>query len=399
MVFLHGGGHVQGSTSQVTAGVTLYDGATLAGKGKAVVVTLEYRLGQLGWLAADALREGGRPPGNYGLLDEIAALEWVKANIARFGGDPDRVLLFGESAGAVDTCLLVSSPRARGLFSRALIESGGCVAADPTDARRSATDFVQSTGCASSSTVAACLRALPVTTVLGAAPGAVALTSLGRPKYGPYVDGRILPSAPLDRIRAGEANQVPVVVGSNEDETALFVGDVPTAAAYGSALTHAVGRHVAQQILAEYPVTEFPSPRAALVAATTDAMFTCPTGDAERAFVAGQRKPVYRYFYTHAPETGPLRFVGAFHGAELFSVFGHLDTNEATPTASEQQLSDTVIGYWSRFAATGDPNGGGAPQWPASTRGSDRYLQVDTALKAGAGVRTAQCRFWAHLRG
>jgi para-nitrobenzyl esterase len=400
MVFIHGGAHSGGSTSQVISGVTLYDGANLAKTGNAVVVTFEYRLGALGWLAADALEQGTTPPGNYGLLDEIAALKWVKANIARFGGDPGRVLVFGESAGAVDTCLLLTIPKAKGLFNRAAIESGACIAADATDALRSATTFVETSGCRTAKNVAKCLRALPMETVLGNAPPATAsLTSLGKPLYGPYVDGKLVPAPPLDRIAAGKARHMPVIVGSNEDETATYVRDVQSADEYATNIANAVGANVTQQILEVYPLSDYESPLAAMIAVTSDATFTCSTRDIVRALVEGQSDPVYRYYYTHSNETGPLRFLGAFHGAELFYVFGQLDTTNATPSAAERQLSTTMIGYWSRFAATGDPNGGGAPQWPAAKKGADPYLELDTQPVAGDGVRTAQCDLWSKLRG
>ena len=400
MVFIHGGAHSGGSTSQLTSGVTLYDGANLAKKGNAVVVTIEYRLGALGWLAAAALKQGNTPPGNYGLLDEIAALRWVKSNIAKFGGDPKRVLAFGESAGAVDTCLLLTSPKAKGLFTRAGIESGACVTGDTTDALRSATSFVEASGCQSVKNVANCLRALPVDTVLRTAPPtSVDVSSLGNPKYGPYVDGKVLPAPPLERIADGKARQMPVIVGSNEDETAIFARGVQTADEYATNLANSAGQVVAQRILEVYPVADYASPLAATIAVTSDATFTCSARNTVRALVEGQSEPVYRYYYTHTVETGPLRFLGAFHGAELFFVFGHIDTTNATPSTAERQLSDAMIGYWSRFAAEGNPNGGGAPEWPTAKKGSDPYLQLDTTPKAGDGVRTAQCDLWRSLRG
>ena len=162
MVFVHGGGNQQGSASNVVSGVTLYDGANLARTGDVVVVTVQYRVGALGYLASPSLASGTQPAGNYGLLDQVAALQWVQGNIGAFGGDPKRVLLFGESAGAVDTCMLVASPLARGLFSRALMESGACGASDTATSERVASDFAQAAGCTGAD-VAACLRALPRT--------------------------------------------------------------------------------------------------------------------------------------------------------------------------------------------------------------------------------------------
>jgi para-nitrobenzyl esterase len=395
MVFVHGGGHLQGSTSKVSGGVTLYDGANLASKGDVVVVTVAYRLGPLGWLADPALADSAaHPSGNYGLLDQIAALQWVQTNIRAFGGDPKRVLLFGESAGAVDTCLLVSSPLPRGLFSRAIVQSGACVAADAATATRNAATFQEAAGCNASEDVPACLRALPVDTVLKTLPGTIALNSLGRPRYGPYIDGRVIPSDPLDRIRAGEGNQVSVIVGSNEDESARFVRNVSDANAYATSLTALVGPALAQRILAEYPVTAYDSPRAAMIAATTDPRFTCTARNTVRALVAGQRQAVYRYFFTHTMDGGALRLLGAFHGLDVFFVFGHVSTPNYKSSTAETALSDAIIGYWSRFARTGDPNGGGAVEWPRATAGADPYLGLDASIVAGDGVRTAQCDFW-----
>ena len=399
MVFVHGGGHVQGSTSQVTNGVTLYDGTTLATKGNVVVVTVEYRLGALGWLADDALGTSKKPSGNYGLLDQMAALRWVRTNISKFGGDPKRVLVFGESAGAVDTCLLIASPLATDLYSRALMESGACVAADATTAKRAAVNFQNAAGCSNGPKIAKCLRALPVDAVLHTLSSGVNLTTIGRPLYGPYVDGRVLTGVPLDLIRGGRGNHVPTIVGSNEDESALLVGDVQTADGYATALADSVGPALTQRILAAYPVDQYESPRAALIAATTDPRFTCTARNTVRALLEGQSEAVYRYYFTHTMASGPLALLGAFHGAELFFVFGNMKTPTYTPTADEVALSDAMIGYWSRFAATGNPNGGGAPEWPPAQAGADPYLKLDTTITAADGVRTAQCDFWASLTG
>ncbi|MFI5046618.1 MAG: carboxylesterase/lipase family protein [Acidimicrobiia bacterium] len=399
MVFVHGGGHVQGSASQTTAGVALYDGAELAARGDVVVVTLQYRLGTFGWLVDDALATpGATPAGNYGLLDQIAALQWVQRNIAGFGGDPKRVLVFGESAGAVDTCLLVASPLAKGLFSRALIESGACVASDAATAHQAAASFATAAGCTDAAQAASCLRALPLDTVMHTLPGVIDLASLGRPRYGPYVDGRVLPEDPLTRIRRGAANHVPVVVGSNADESALFVRSLPTTPdAYAAALTSMVSAGLAARVLAAYPVEQYASPGAALIAATTDPRFTCSAANTVQALVAGQSQPVYRYFFTHTMDGGVLRALGAFHGVELFFVFGHVGSTGYVPSAGEVALSDAMIGYWSRFAKTGDPNGGGAVVWPRATAGADPYLSLDATITAGDGVRTAQCDFWSSL--
>ena len=395
MVFVHGGGNVQGSASNVVSGVTLYDGANLARTGDVVVVTVQYRVGALGYLASPALASGAQPAGNYGLLDQIAALHWVQRNISAFGGDPKRVLLFGESAGAVNTCMLVASPLARGLFSRALMESGACGASDTATAQRAASDFAQAAGCTGAD-LATCLRALPASTVVQTLPGVIDLSSLGRPRYGPYVDGRVLPEDPLTRIESGRANHVPMIVGSNADETAIFVRNVQTPDEYRAAVT-AMAPVAAAAILAQYPVESYASGRAAMIGVTTDALFTCGARRTVRAALTGQGQPVYRYFFTHTMTGGVLRTLGVFHGLELFFVFGHLDTTGYTPTAEEQALSIAMMHAWANFAATGDPNGTGAPTWTRAKAGSDPFLQLETPTASGDGVRTQQCNFWDGL--
>jgi para-nitrobenzyl esterase len=400
MVFVHGGGNVQGSASNVVAGVTLYDGANLARTGDVVVVTVQYRVGALGYLADPALAQGTTAAGNYGLLDQIAALQWVQRNAAAFGGDPKRVLLFGESAGAVNTCMLVASPLARGRFSRALMESGACGASDKATAERTAGDFAQTAGCTGAD-VASCLRALPASTVVQTLPGVVELTSLGHPRYGPYVDGRVLPEDPLTRIESGKANRVPMIIGSNADETAIFVRNVQTPEEYRAAVAAMVAPATAAQILALYPVDQYGSGRAAMIAVTTDALFTCTARRTVRAAVTGQGTSVYRYFFTHTMAGGTLRALGAFHGLDLFFVFGRLDTTGYTPTVDEQALSVAMMRSWAQFAATGDPktrvSGTGTPAWPRAKAGADPYLQLDTPITSGDGVRTEQCNFWDSL--
>ena len=174
----------------------------------------------------------------------------------------------------------------------------------------------------------------------------------------------MIPDVPLDLIRQGKASQVPVIVGSNEDETALFVRGIPTPDAYTAALAKMVGPALTQQILAAYPVDQYASPLAAMIAATTDPRFTCTARNTVRALLEGQQQPVYRYYFTHTMDGGPLRPLGAFHGLELFFVFGDVAVPNYDPSTNEVALSDAMIGYWSRFAATGNPNGDRAAEWP-----------------------------------
>jgi para-nitrobenzyl esterase len=396
LFFIHGGGNTQGASSS-----PLYDGSYIAAHGPAVVVTINYRLGVFGFLAAPALDAASAQgvSGNYGILDQIAALQWTQRNIAAFGGDPSRVLLFGESAGATDTCVLLASPLASGLFSRALMESGGCNQRTLADSEQTDAAVVQSVGCDTASDVAACLRALPAATLVQARKVPVDVANLGGLAYGPNVDGYVLPGEPLALIGAGTFNQVPFVVGSNADETAgLAPPPIADAAAYETALTKMYGATIAQAVLQEYPASAYPTPRQAYIAATTDADFVCPSRDYARAAATGGSAPVYRYFFTHALDHGVGKALGAFHGLELAFVFHTLGASAGySASADEQALADAIVGYWTRFAATGDPNGAGATPWPIYDTASDTYVQLDTTISAGQGVRTTNCDFWDYL--
>lgn len=225
MVFVHGGGNVQGSSSEtVPGGAPLYDGRFLAQREGVVVVTLNYRLGALGFLAHEALSaessDGGS--GNYGLMDQIAALEWVRDNVAGFGGDPTRVMLFGESASGVDALALLASPLAEGLFRAVLVQSGGARGLPLDEAEAEGAERVAETSCGDAEDVLACLRDLDGSTIVETMPGVVGIGELelgaGSRVFGPVVDGRVLEQPPLQAVEAGAHHAVPFVVGTNLDE-------------------------------------------------------------------------------------------------------------------------------------------------------------------------------------
>ncbi len=396
LVFIHGGGNSIGSSGEITSGTAIYDGASLAEKGDVVVVTMNYRLGALGFLALAALSAEGDPKvsGNYGILDQIAALKWVKRNAAAFGGDPGRVMLFGESAGAVDTCVHLASPLSAGLFHAALMESGGC--GDPTlmQAEGEGTKVVQMAGCGTNADPVACLRAIPALTLTKAVPGTVSVTGLDPGiKFGPNVDGYVLLGSPIDVIADRKHNPVPFVAGANAEETARFTPMVPTAMAYEEFL-RASFPAIADQILQLYPAASFPTPRKALTAVTTDARFVCPSRRIARTVRAAQSEPVFRYFFTHALDSTPASALGAWHGLELAWVFNHLDIANYVPSSAEKKLSTDIMGYWSRLGKAGNPNGGGAFEWPTYDATTDSHLVLDNTISAGTMLRTARCDFW-----
>jgi para-nitrobenzyl esterase len=399
MVFIHGGGNVIGSArEEVAPGRLIYDGAALAEATGHVVVTLQYRLGPLGWLvhpALDAEAPDARS-GNYALEDLVAALRWVQRDIASFGGHPDRVMIFGESAGGVNVCALLATPAAAGLFSSALIQSGGCVADARGTALATGAALANNVGCSSAADVSACLRSKTPAELLAALPPVVSVIG-SQAAYQPNVDGTVLPAAPLQAIRNGQHNRVPTVLGTNADETGR---DVPLAFSeteYQLVLASLFPNPVLRAQVADlYSSATFGSPRRAYVALTSEAKFTCPARTIARALANTQTEPVYRYFFTEVPDAPASSVFGAVHGLELLYLFGVLDIQGYVPTAAERSLSATMQAYWGALATNGTPTATGAPVWTPYDAGRDNHLVLDaTALAMDEGVNTARCDFWS----
>lgn len=405
MVWIHGGGLTQGSASERRPdGGPFYDGARLSDDG-VVMVSLNYRLGPLGFAA---FREfAGEAPdhptaGNYGLLDQIAALTWVRDNIAAFGGDPTRVTLFGESAGGVSVCALMASPLARGLFHRAIIQSGNCrrtLASLETGSGNQEAGFVQgdriagSLGCVVATDRRACLRAQPWARLIEVLQPTVGFGRSGE-NFGLLIDRHGLTQTPGLAIETGTAAAVPLIIGVTADEyTTLLTPESrpPTVAAY-EALVRSSFPAIAPLVLAQYPANAYPAPWYAWADLLDDLNFACPARvTAERHYRNGRR--AWRYAYTHvfANATAPL---GAFHGAELAFVFGPASGF----TAAEVALGNTIQRYWTRFAATGDPSGGADPEWPSRSNTLDIGLEL-SAQRIGRldDYRRGPCEFWARF--
>ncbi|MEZ4473302.1 MAG: carboxylesterase family protein [bacterium] len=392
MVFIHGGGNVQGSASQGAAGQILYDGARLARPFGVVVVTIQYRLGALGWLVHDSVAAADGRVGNYALLDEVAALRWVREHIAAFGGDPEKVMIFGESAGAVNVCTLVASPLAAGLFRASLMESGACLLPAPADVEAEGQRLVDA-ACPGAADVAGCLRSKTPAELLAAVPPSAGVISRGT-VFQPYLDGAVLADQPERVIAAGRHNRVAFIAGANANETAQFVPPIPSAAAYEAAVRLQFGA-LAGQVLAAYPVDDFESPRDALIRVTSEARFICPTRRAGRA--AASQGPAWMYHFTQALENAPrLRAQGAYHGLELFFVFQNTEFAGYRPTDGERRLAAAMGGYWTRFAADLDP--GGDPVWPAWTPEGTAHLHLGAdAIAADSALYQARCDFWDAL--
>ncbi|MGP2438606.1 carboxylesterase/lipase family protein [Streptomyces sp. JW3] len=353
MVWIHGGGFTVGSGA-------FYDGSTLAADGDVVVVTLNYRLGAFGYLAHPGLAGESAEgiSGNYGLLDQQAALRWVRDNAAAFGGDPGNVTIFGESAGGGSVCQNLVSPRTAGLFDRAIAQSG-CGFTLPTQEsqERGGTAWAQSLGCAD----AACLRALPADRLLTAAQSPTA-------RWTPNVDGAVLPRQVTDALESGRFHRVPVLQGTTADEGRLSVattydlaGRPLTAAGYPPAVRALYGER-ADAILARYPLSDYGTPAEALGAILTDSPFACP--QSRTAGLAARYVRSYQYEFADRQAMDhlglPVSFpIGAPHGSEIRYVFGGV---EGTP--AQNALADSMLGYWTNFAKTGVPYAAGAPRWP-----------------------------------
>jgi para-nitrobenzyl esterase len=378
-----------------------------------VVVTANYRLGVMGFFAHEAIsaQSPDSTSGNQGLLDQRMAMQWVRDNIEAFGGDPDNVTIFGESAGAFDVCFHVASPGSRGLFHGAISQSGGCTTALPTRqiAEAEADVFAEAMGCADAADVAACLRGVPVAELLREAPIDGAQEGLaggdqyagGTPRwqFTAIVDGTVLPEQPRALFDAGDVADVPYILGSNSDEGTLFhvlQPEVSNDEEYLAALERRFGETLAAQVAAEYPTGAFDTPQHALERVTGDALLVCPTRDtAKRAADSGLS--VFMYNFARPipiPALAPLD-LRATHGAEIAYVFGSVGPDLIGQ--DDLNLSMTMRRYWGRFAATGDPNGGGDATWPMFSSTNDVRIDLDVSLRTVEDFRSDVCAFWESI--
>jgi para-nitrobenzyl esterase len=358
MVWIYGGAFLGGMTS-----IPLYDGAKLAQKG-VVLVSIAYRVGPFGFLAHPELSaESGKGSGAYGIQDQVAGLRWVKDNIARFGGDPSRVTIFGESAGGISVSMLTAVPAARGLFQRAISQSGGSMA--PVKQRSEAGESVPSlklaeaTGKSFLSKLGAnniqAARALSAEQIQKAA-GAVGL-------FWPTADGDVLLGDQYELYLAGKFNDTPVLVGTNSDEGAMFVRGEVTPAAFEKRIRDSYGP-AADAILTVYPhATEGEAFRSTkdIFRETAFAWHTWAWAKLQSRNGKGK---AFVYYFDHRTSTSPD---GSNHAAEIAYVFGNMGGRGGAPQPEDVALSDLITSYWVNFAKSGDPNGPGLPEWPAFT--------------------------------
>ncbi len=411
MFWIHGGGNQNGSTSDSVPTLSpprlFYDGQSFAVSHEVVVVSVNYRLGVFGYLAHPALSAEGSPSGNQGLLDQRLALEWVRDNIAAFGGDPHNVTIFGESAGARNVCFQVVSPGSKGLFHRAISQSGDCTGkiATRVEAEAQAVDYVAAVGCGDAPDVLGCLRGKPASALMipeqlvGAAPDPVPGGSgysggIPRWDFRPVVDGTVVPKMPRQLFAERAIADVSYLMGTNTEEGALSHLTAPVAATEAEYLLALQRRFksFSSRVAAAYPVAEFSSPNAALIRVSTDSRYACAVQDfAGRAARAGLKVYAYNFDLPYAiPGLGAT--LGPAHGAELTFVFNSLAA-EQWP-AGNQAISELMQGYWSRLGMSGDPNGGGAPAWDEFTPERGNRLNLDLDPNPVEGFRAERCALW-----
>ena len=373
LVYVYGGGFSSGSGD-----VAVYDGAPLAEKGL-VVVNMNYRVGALGFFAYPELTAESGASGNYGLMDQVAALEWVRENIANFGGDPERVMVAGQSAGAMSVYLLTASPMTKGLFQRAAIESGPgglaamgvatgrSVARPRADAEQDGVRYATALGAKN----LAELRKLPASKFVGGGAGI---------RFGPVVDGRFLVENPAETFAAGRQNDVPTIEGLNADEGSASPNyGRATAEQFKQQITQRYGDRAAR-FLAAYPAATDDDARRAQIESGRDAgVVGVLQMLGERAKTS--RTPAYGYYFDHAIPWPDKPQFGAFHTSEVPYVFGTLDKLQRPWTDADRKLSATMMTYWTNFAATGDPNGAGVPTWPTFTPAQPTLLRIGERIE------------------
>jgi para-nitrobenzyl esterase len=395
MVWIHGGALSVGESDD-------YLPTKLVQHGKVIVVTINYRLGALGFLAHPALsaESPDHISGNYGMLDQQFALAWVQRNIAAFGGDPQNVTIFGESAGGESVFSQLASPTAAGLFHRAIVESGAYALALPAptlrDEQSHGEAFATSVGCNDQS--ARCLRSIPVQDIL--ANWGVFDSSI-------VVDGKVLPQSLDTAFATGQFNHVPLMQGTNHDESRFFValfydlsGAPITREEYPAEVEGRVGPAAAPLVLAQYPLDKYGNPDLAIGAIDTDTTFACPARAIDQILASQVATFAYEFNDANAPELflPPVSFpYGAAHASELQYLFkltwpGQLDTRQ-------ERLSDAMVGYWTQFAKSGDPNRPGTRFWPRYDATADRFLSLVTpspAIERGFATDHT-CDFWSTL--
>lgn len=377
MVWIHGGAFVGGMT-----GTPMFDGTRFAQKG-VVLVSIAYRLGVFGFMAHPELsRESGKGSGTYGIQDMIAGLRWVKDNIGQFGGDPSRVTIFGESAGGIAVGMLSAAPAAKGLFQRAISQSGGSFApprvADGAGMNVARLEVAESAGKEFLKKLGATdikgARTLTAEQIQKAAGGGMG----GGSSFWPVADGTVLPGDPYELYAASRFNDTPILVGTNSNEGGLFMRGPITSAAFEAQIRSGYGAR-ADVILKAYPHSTDAEAARSSADVFREFAFAWPTWAWARMQSRMGKGKAFVYYFDHRTPSSPD---GANHGDEIPYVFQNFQGPGRAPSPEDLALSDLLSSYWINFARTGNPNGSTLPQWPAFTENDQKVMYFDTKASA-----------------
>lgn len=400
MVWLHGGGYTRD-------GGGVYDAQRIASQGNVIVVTVNYRLGVFGYFAVPGLPGSG----NFGLADQIAALQWTQRNATAFGGDPGNITMFGQSAGAMSACALLTSPAAAGLFHKAIMQSGSCTLhwpqgvmfpTSPAHTPYSSLAAVQDTGArlaeqlgCTGPDVIGCLRRKPVDELVEHTQDFANHLAYHTP---------LLPLNPALALRLGLFHRVPVICGGTRDEMRSVIGGVTlrdpiTEDRYCQLLGNSFGDQ-AYEVAARYPLADYLSPAMTWAAITTDASWACDTLTGNR--LMARHTPVYAYEFADrtAPNVNGIEVpglpMGAAHASDLPYLFDLVGQNLLNP--QQQRLADTMVDYWTTFAHSGDPNGANTPSWPRFNGDGPVQRLDENGVRPAPYHAEHQCGFWQRWR-
>jgi para-nitrobenzyl esterase len=398
MVWIHGGGYTGGSGNS-----EFYMGDRFAETGELVVVTINYRLNVFGFMAHPELREEDPDGsvGSYGSLDQVAALKWVNENIDKFGGDPENVTIFGESAGGWSICTMVATPLTKGLFQRAILESGGCISSwDVEKGYDQGREIAVDLGCSPEDI--SCLRDIDAKKLL---KNATKTAGKEFPFY-PNHDGHILTGTPLSMIKDGNYNKVSFIAGSNLNEADALTLLMPkvkgkTTEKYKNVRARSIPLtdDEAEKLVTLYPLSDHEGKiKKAYGQIITDSVLSCPTYSGTKA-IAEQQGGVYYYRFDYdGYMLGSL--IGSVHAMEIPFVFNSLDRSPTSllyhrgNMAEAQDLSEIMQGYWINFVKTGDPNGPGLPDWPEFSTDDQNRQIFDTSVRTETADNEQKCAFW-----
>ncbi len=398
MLWIHGGGYTGGSAS-----TPMYWGDRLAESGEVVVVTINYRLSVFGFLAHPRLtaEDPHDSSGSYGSLDQVAAIQWVHDNIENFGGDPDNVTIFGESAGGWSVCTMLATPLNKGKIHRAILESGGCeTSASMGKGYEQARNTAQQVGCDPDDLE--CLRHVPAEELLDKGTGGQTEGFV----WVPHHDDYLLTDMPLAMIRKGNYNKIPFMAGSNRNEVDAVLLLIPKIKyalprQYESLVKEYLGLSASEtdRLTSLYPLSEHEDkPKRAIGTLVTDAGLACPTYTGLMA-AAEQQEDTYYYRFDY---TGMSmgRWIKAAHAMEIPYIFNSMDREPMNllynfaNIKKARELSGTIQGYWVNFAYYGNPNGPGLPEWPAFQTGAQNMQVLDRPVRTQKAKMQQKCGFW-----